>query len=76
MSTVQRINPFNGQEYPVGVWKWVGSATKNGEKTDVSTFKLLVPTYGSWAGPEWASGDRVPTHSAINWSNRWLNLQD
>jgi len=33
-------------EYRIGIWKWVGSTNKKGEKTDVSTKSLLIPTYG------------------------------
>jgi hypothetical protein len=50
MSTKEKTSPFDGKDYPVGVGgiaSWVGSTNKKGEKTDVSTFKLLVPTYGS-----------------------------
>ena len=60
MSTEKIKSPFDQRTYDVGIWKWVGSAKINGDKTDVSTKSLLIPTYGSCAGPEWASGDRAP----------------
>ena len=56
MSTVQKISPFNGQEYPVGVEDYfVGS---KGNK-DISTVDLIWPIYGAWAGPSWSGNNRV-----------------
>ena len=63
MSTKKVKSPFNEKYYDVGVQEWIGSQGK-----DISVKSIIIPTYGTWAGPEWAANGRVPAHSTIDWS--------
>ncbi|HNQ42750.1 MAG TPA: hypothetical protein PKL22_11675, partial [Saprospiraceae bacterium] len=55
--------PKTDPVYKIGIRDHVGR-----QKTaDISTFALIVPTYGAWAGPSWGANHRSSTTSTINW---------